>query len=93
MDNFLLNRRFYHGKRGRVVGVVTSGVFGPCLCVARSVLLSFSLLTPLIWPTPVFLRFQVGAVMYNVPDAFAVHALHVAAFVPRPQPAFDQLKS
>lgn len=47
----------------------------------------------MIWPTPVLLRLQVGAVMYDVPDAFAVHALHVAAFVPRPQPAFDQLSA
>lgn len=47
-------------------------------CVARRVLVSFMLLTPLIGPTPSLLL-QDGAVLSDVPDSFA---LLVAAGVP-----------
>lgn len=66
--------------------------FSPCnrasgscfvLCVARSVLFSLNLLTPLIGSTMVLLCRQGGAVVYDVSNACAIHALHAASVVSR----------
>ena len=40
------------------------------------------LLTPLIGPTSVLLLLQDDAILYDVPDAFVVLALHATAVVP-----------
>ena len=53
-----------------------------CFCVARQVLFSLKLLTPLIGPMPVLLLLQDGAILYDVSDSFAVVALHVTDVVP-----------
>ena len=53
-----------------------------CFCVARQVLLSLMLLTPLNGPTPVLLLLQDDAVLCDVSDSFPVVALHVTAVVP-----------
>ena len=53
-----------------------------CFCVARQVLLSLMLLTPLNGPTPVLLLLHDDAFLYDVSDSFAVVALHAIAVVP-----------
>lgn len=72
---------------------LSSRVSGSCFCVARSVLLLLSLLTTLIGFTLMLLAFRTvqSGMTHDVPDAFAVRALHVTAVLPRPCMALPRL--
>ena len=70
-------------ERAPLISISPSPRFSwSCFCVARQVLVSLTLLTPLIGPTPVLLLLQNGAILYDVSDSFAVVAHHIAAVVP-----------
>ena len=58
-------------------------VSGCCFYVARRVLRSLDLLSPLAGPKPVLLFLQDGAVLCGVSCSLAVGALHITTVVPR----------
>lgn len=54
--------------------------------LARQVIFSLMLLTPLIRPTPVLFSFRTAQVLYDMRDSFAVVVFDVVAVVPHHRP-------